>query len=106
MKQSKLKKQVPRYMNVSFNIELAEGKILNYFVQSQATEKPCKQKHDANTIDINVTKLGRQAVKEHKDIHKLVASKMFNVNYEDVTDEQRCIAKTVNYKYMYGAGLC
>lgn len=89
----------------SFNLETVEGKCLNYFVQSQAAEKSCKHKCDTETIDINVTELGKQAVKEHKDIHKLVASKMFNVKYEDVTDEQRRIAKTVNFKYMYKAGL-
>lgn len=89
----------------SFNIETVEGKMLNYYVQSQAAEKSCKHKRDTEIIDINVTELGKQAVKEHKDIHKLVASKMFDVKYEDVTDEQRCIAKTVNFKYMYKAGL-
>lgn len=89
----------------SFNIETVEGKMFNYYVQSQAAEKSCKHKRDTETIDINVTELGKQAVKEHKDIHKLVASKMFDVKYEDVTDEQRRIAKTVNFKYMYKAGL-
>lgn len=88
-----------------FNLKTVEGKTLSYFVQSQAVEKSCKCKHDADTIDINVTELGRQAVKEHKDIHKLVASKMFNVKYEDVTDEQRRIAKTLNFKCIYAAGL-
>ena len=89
----------------SFNLKTVENKMLNYFVQAEAAEKPCKQKHDTNTIDINVTELGKQAVKEHKDIHKLVASKMFGVKYEDVTDEQRCIAKTSNFRFMYKAGL-
>ena len=92
-------------MMTSFNLESVEGKMLNYFVQAQAAEKSCKHKHDTNTIDINVTELGKQAVKEHKDIHKLVASKMFGVNYEDVTDEQRRIAKTSNFRFMYKAGL-
>ena len=88
----------------SFNIETVEGKMLNYFVQSQQadrTYRDLKHKPDTVIIDINVTELGKQAVKEHKDIHKLVASKMFDVNYEDVTDEQRRIAKTVNFKYLY-----
>ena len=92
----------------SFNIEAVESKMLNYFVLSQQadrTYRDCKHKPDTVTIDINVTELCKQATKEHKDIHKLVASKMFDVNYEDVTDEQRRIAKTVNFKYMYKAGL-
>lgn len=90
---------------LSFNLETVEGKMLNYYVQSQAAEKSCKHKHDTETIDINVTELGEQAVKEHKDIHKLVAAKMFDVKYEDVTDEQRRIAKTANFRYMYKVGL-
>lgn len=89
----------------SFNLETIEGKMLNYYVQQQAAEKSCKRKHDTETININVTELGKQAVKEHKDIHKLVASKMFDVKYEEVTDEQRRIAKTCNFRYMYKAGL-
>lgn len=91
----------------SFNLETVEGKMLNYYVQSQQADrihrKNCKR--DTETIDINVTELGKQAVKEHKDIHKLVASKMFDVKYEEVTDEQRRIAKTCNFRYMYKAGL-
>lgn len=90
---------------MQFDLSKVEGKMLNYFVQQQAAEKSCKHKRDTETIDINVTELGKQAVKEHKDIHKLVAAKMFDVKYEDVTDEQRRIAKTVNFKYMYKAGL-
>lgn len=92
-------------MTLSFNLETVENKILNYFVQSQAAEKSCRRKRDTETIDINITELGKQAVKEHKDIHKLVASKMFDVKYEDVTDKQRCIAKTLDFKYMYKVGL-
>lgn len=53
------------------------------------------------TIKINFTELDKQAIEEHKDIHKLVASKMFSVKYEDVTNEQRSIAKIVNFKRLY-----
>lgn len=93
-----------------FNIETVEGKMLNYYVQSQRADRTYrshkhKRKRDAVVIDINVSELGKQAVKEHKDIHKLVASKMFDVKYEDVTDEQRRIAKTSNFRFMYKAGL-
>lgn len=92
----------------SFNLETVEGKMLNYYVQSQQADRTYrnrKHKRNTETIDINVTELGKQAVKEHKDIHKLVAAKMFDVKYEDVTDEQRRIAKTANFRYMYKAGL-
>lgn len=89
-----------------FNLETVEGKMLNYVIQSQQADRTYrKHKRDTETIDINVTELGKQAVKEHKDIHKLVASKMFSVDYDEVTDEQRRIAKTCNFKFMYKAGL-
>lgn len=90
----------------SFNLETVEGKMLNYYVQSQQADRVYrKHKRDAVVIDINVSELGKQAVKEHKDIHKLVASKMFDVPYDEVTDEQRHIAKTSNFRFMYKAGL-
>ena len=90
----------------SFNLEEVEGKMLNYFVQSQSADRIYRnRKCDTITIDINITELGNQAVKEYKDIHRLVASKMFCVDYEDVTDEQRRIAKTANFRYMYKVGL-
>lgn len=91
----------------SFDFETVEGKVLSYFAQPQQPDRTYRKNHKRNTvtIDINVTELGEQAIKEHKDIHKLVAAKMFGVKYEEVTDEQRRIAKTNNFKYMYGAGL-
>ncbi len=88
-----------------FNIEEAEFRMLNYLVQSQAAEKYCKHNHDTDTININIAELSKLAVKEHKDIHKLVASKMFDIKYEAVTEEQRRIAKTVDFEYLYKAGL-
>ena len=88
-----------------FNLEEAECRMLNYLVQSQAAKKYCRHKHDTDTININITELSKQAVKEHKDIHKLVASKMFDIKYEAVTEEQRRFAKTVDFEYLYKAGL-
>ncbi len=38
---------------------------------------------------------------ENTDIHKLTASRVFNVPYNKVTDEQRRIAKTLNFKKLY-----
>lgn len=83
-----------------FNIEEAEFRILNYLIQSQATEKYCKHKHDTDIININIAELSKLAVKEHKDIHKLVVSKMFGIKYEAVTEEQCRIAKTVDMPYI------
>ena len=82
-----------------------EYKMLNYLVQSQATEKYCKHNHGTDTININIAELSKLAVKEHKDIHKLVASKMFGIKYETVTEEQHRFAKAVDFEYLYKEGL-
>lgn len=42
------------------------------------------------------------AFKNHEDIHKSTASKVFNVPLEEVTREQRSNAKTVNFGIIYG----
>ncbi len=44
----------------------------------------------------------RTAFKEGFDIHAFVASQVYNVNIGDVTDEQRRVAKTVNFGIVYG----
>ena len=89
-----------------FNLETVEHKMLNYVVQSQKSQLPdrvyrSKQKCNTDIIDINVSELSKQALEEHKDIHKLVASEMFGVKYDEVTDEQRRIAKASNFRFMY-----
>ena len=43
-----------------------------------------------------------KAFKEGKDIHRATASEIFSVQVEEVTDEQRRIAKTVNFGISYG----
>lgn len=42
------------------------------------------------------------AFKNHEDIHKSTASKVFDVPLEEVTREQRSHAKTVNFGIIYG----
>ena len=44
------------------------------------------------------------AFKEGQDIHRLTASQVFNVAFEDVTSKQRSDAKTVNFGIIYGMG--
>lgn len=39
-----------------------------------------------------------------KDFHKATAAKVYNVPYDEVTQEQRRNAKTVNFSITYGAG--
>ncbi len=43
-----------------------------------------------------------KAFKNHEDIHKSTAAKVFNLSLEDVTKEQRSHAKTVNFGIIYG----
>ncbi len=44
------------------------------------------------------------AFKEGQDIHRLTASQVFNVPFEEVTSKQRSDAKTVNFGIIYGMG--
>ncbi len=43
-----------------------------------------------------------KAYTEDLDIHTLTASEVFNIAFEEVTSEQRSIAKTVNFGLVYG----
>ncbi|WP_367651259.1 DNA polymerase [Winogradskyella undariae] len=36
------------------------------------------------------------------DVHRLTASEVFNIKYSEVTDEQRSIAKSINFGLIYG----
>lgn len=44
------------------------------------------------------------AFRDGQDIHKITASKIFGVKFNDVTDEQRFAAKTINFGILYGMG--
>jgi len=44
----------------------------------------------------------RKAFEEDRDIHQVVASRIFNVEESAVTDTQRRIGKTVNFGVLYG----
>lgn len=43
-----------------------------------------------------------EAFNANKDIHRVTAGQLFNIAYEDVTKEQRYIAKTINFGIIYG----
>ena len=45
-----------------------------------------------------------QAIINGKDIHRATAAIIYNVPYDEVTDEQRSKAKTVNFSLIYGQG--
>ncbi len=42
--------------------------------------------------------------KQRKDIHKMTAAKIFQLNENEVSQEQRKIAKTLNFGILYGMG--
>lgn len=46
----------------------------------------------------------KQAFEENQDIHRTTAAKIFDVEPEKVTSEQRRFAKTINFGLMYGMG--
>ena len=43
-----------------------------------------------------------KAFNNNEDIHKSTASKVFNIDLENVTKEQRSHAKVVNFGIIYG----
>lgn len=45
-----------------------------------------------------------EAFKRGEDIHRLTASQVFNIPLEEVTKEQRQMAKTLNFGVIYGMG--
>jgi len=45
-----------------------------------------------------------EAFQKGQDIHRATAARVFDVDYDDVTREQRYRAKTVNFSIIYGAG--
>lgn len=45
-----------------------------------------------------------EAFTKNQDVHKTTASQLFSVSYDDVTKQQRMVAKTVNFGIIYGMG--
>lgn len=43
-----------------------------------------------------------EAFASNRDVHRTTASQLFDVEYDDVTTEQRYIAKTINFGIIYG----
>ncbi|MEQ3663775.1 DNA polymerase [Olleya sp.] len=55
--------------------------------------------HDKFLLKAYTTK---DADGKNLDVHKLTASEVFNIKYSQVTDEQRSIAKSINFGLIYG----
>jgi len=45
-----------------------------------------------------------EAFQNNKDIHRATAARVFEVDYDEVSDDQRRAAKTINFAIIYGAG--
>ncbi len=43
-----------------------------------------------------------RAFENNQDVHTLTASRLFNVAYEDVSQQQRAVGKTINFGIIYG----
>lgn len=54
--------------------------------------------------EISGEKAMLEAFEQDKDIHRSTAAKVYEVPYDEVTDDQRRNAKTVNFSIIYGAG--
>ena len=54
--------------------------------------------------DISQDEAMLEAFAKNQDIHRATAAKVYGVDYEQVTDDQRRNAKTVNFSITYGAG--
>lgn len=54
--------------------------------------------------EISQDKFMLEAFKEGRDFHKATAAKVYDVDFDAVTVEQRRNAKTVNFSIIYGAG--
>jgi len=54
--------------------------------------------------EISKDKFMMDAFKKGRDFHRATASKVYDVEFDEVTAEQRRNAKTVNFSIIYGAG--
>lgn len=54
--------------------------------------------------EISDEKAMLEAFHNEQDIHRATAAKVYEVDYDQVTDDQRRNAKTVNFSIIYGAG--
>jgi DNA polymerase-1 len=54
--------------------------------------------------DISKDEFMLEAFNAGRDFHRATAAKVYNVDFEEVTAEQRRNAKTVNFSIIYGAG--
>jgi len=86
---------IPRDKTVKQMFQASEGFLLLNVDASQAELRiGCSVGQEENMI---------QAYQEGVDVHKLTASKIWNIPIEQVTENQRQGAKSCNFGYLYGA---
>lgn len=92
-------------------LKILESKFREMFVPKRGCQFICA---DYSQIEIRVvTEMSqdefllkayttKDADGKNLDVHKLTASEVFNIEYSQVTDEQRSIAKSINFGLIYG----
>ena len=97
----------PNLQNIPIRTELGK-KIRSAFVP--ANEADCILSADYSQIELRLLahfskdKAMCAAFADDQDIHRFVASQIFGVGLEDVTDEMRSRCKAVNFGIIYGQG--
>ncbi len=86
-------------------LKIIESQFRKMFVPKRGYEFVCA---DYSQVELRVMTHYSQdpfllkAYSENIDLHKLTASEIFEVNFSQVTDEQRSIAKSINFGLIYG----
>jgi DNA polymerase-1 len=97
----------PNLQNIPIRTELGR-KIRSAFVPQNKTD--CILSADYSQIELRLLahfsqdKTLLKAFAEDKDIHRFVASQIYGVPIEEVTDEMRSHCKAVNFGIIYGQG--
>ena len=97
----------PNLQNIPIRSEIGK-KIRSAFIPAKKTD--CILSADYSQIELRLLahfskdKTLGKAFEEDKDIHRFVASQIYNVPIEKVTDEMRSHCKAVNFGIIYGQG--
>jgi DNA polymerase-1 len=97
----------PNLQNIPIRTELGR-RIRSAFIPKQ--KKDCILSCDYSQIELRLLahfskdKALTAAFAADRDIHRFVASQIFDVSIEDVTDEMRSRCKAVNFGIIYGQG--
>jgi hypothetical protein len=82
-----------------------KGKMMDYkdvenmVIQSKASEGMLKRLSDLHEIPVEILQKG---LDEKKDLHKVIASYVFKIPYEKVSQENRDGIKFISFGILYG----